>query len=124
MEGVVFSLRDGLEIMQELGLDVSEVRVIGGGARSRLWRQIQADIFGRPIHTMRVEEGPAFGAALLAGVGAGLYSDVQAAVAAAVVPGDQIEPQREAQATYDTLYNTYRQLYGVLKHTFERLGTM
>jgi xylulokinase len=67
MEGVVFSLRDGLEIMGELGLNIVEVRVIGGGARSAMWRQLQADIFGRPVLTMRAEEGPAFGAALLAG---------------------------------------------------------
>ncbi len=122
MEGVVFSLRDGLEIMRELGLDAGEVRAIGGGARSPLWRQMQADIFGSPIVTMRAEEGPAFGAALLAGVGAGLYPDVQAAVEAAVATGDVVEAQTENVKAYDDLYAVYRQLYGTLKPTFDRLA--
>lgn len=123
MEGVVFSLRDGLEIMRELGLTIREVRVIGGGARSLLWRQMQADIFGQPVTTMHAEEGPAFGAALLAGVGAGVYGDVQAAVDAAVHTGDMIEPQAAAVQTYDALYPVYHELYGALKPAFHALGS-
>ncbi len=122
MEGVVFSLRDGQTIMAELGLPIGEVRAIGGGARSPLWRQMQADILGTPIMTMRAEEGPAFGAALLAGVGAGLYPDVEAAVKAAVATSDTIAPQPEAQRLYDDLYPLYRQLYGMLKPTFDALA--
>ncbi len=122
MEGVIFSLRDGLEIMRELGLDVSEIRAIGGGARSTLWRQMQADILGSPITTMRVEEGPAFGAALLAGVGAGVYPDAASAVSAAVRTGDAVEPQPEAQRAYDELYALYRELYGALSPTFHALA--
>jgi xylulokinase len=122
MEGVVFSLRDGQSIMAELGLAIGEVRAIGGGARSSVWRQMQADILGTPITTMRAEEGPAFGAALLAGVGAGLYPDVQSAVAAAVATGEVVNPQPEAQKVYDELYGLYRQLYGTLKPTFNALA--
>ena len=122
MEGVVFSLRDGQEIMAELGLPLNEVRAIGGGARSAVWRQIQADILGTPIVTMRAEEGPAFGAALLAGVGAQLYPDVPSAVEVAVATADTTEPQREAQRAYDDLYALYRQLYSVLKPTFSGLA--
>lgn len=122
MEGVVFSLRDGQAIMAELGLPLNEVRAIGGGARSAVWRQIQADILGTPIMTMRAEEGPAFGAALLAGVGAQLYPDVQSAVEVAVATADTIEPQPDAQRVYDQLYGLYRQLYGVLKPTFGALA--
>lgn len=120
MEGVVFSLRDGLEIMRQLGLDIGEVRAIGGGARSPVWRQMQADIFGVPITTMRVEEGPAFGAALLAGVGAGVYADTDQAVGA-VATGATIEPNRDAMARYDELYGAYQGLYGSLRATFGML---
>jgi xylulokinase len=122
MEGVVFSLRDGQSIMAELGLPLTEVRAIGGGARSMIWRQMQADILGTPIVTMRAEEGPAFGAALLAGVGAGLYPDVSAAVAAAVATSATIMPQSEAQHVYAELYPRYHQLYDALRPTFNALA--
>jgi xylulokinase len=124
MEGVVFSLRDGLEVMRELGLTIDEVRVTGGGARSALWRQMQADILDQPVTTMRAEEGPAFGAALLAGVGAGVYPDVQGAVDAAVHTGDTFDPQPQAAQQYDSMYEVYRGLYGALKPAFHALGAM
>jgi xylulokinase len=122
MEGVVFSLRDGLEIMRERGLPVGEIRAIGGAARSTLWRQLQADIFGHPIMAMRAEEGPAFGAALLAGVGAGLYPDVGAAVATAVSVGDTIDPRSDVQDVYRDVYAVYRTLYDALKPAFHGLA--
>ena len=75
MEGVVLSLRDGLEVMRALGTDDEDVRAVGGGARSALWRGLQADVFGRPIRRTTVDEGPAYGAALLGGVAAGVFAD-------------------------------------------------
>jgi xylulokinase len=122
LEGVVFSLRDGLTIMNDLGLNLDEVRAIGGGARSKVWRQLQADILGRPITTMAAEEGPAFGAALLAGVGAGVYPNVDAAVKAGVATVDTTEPDSKALARYDELYDIYRQLYPALKPAFRSLS--
>jgi xylulokinase len=122
MEGVVFSLRDGLQIMRELGLRIDDVRVTGGGARSALWRQMQADIFGHPVTLMRAEEGPAFGAALLAGVGAGLYPDVAVAVATAVRTSDAVEPQPTSQRMYDELYGVYRTLYAALTPAYKALA--
>jgi xylulokinase len=122
MEGVTYSLRDGLEIMRGMGLDVGEVRVTGGGARSELWRQMQADVFGAPITRMRAEEGPAFGAALLAGVGAGVYKDVSAAVNAAVATTASVEPNQTDGAAYNRGYAIYRTLYGALKPTFDALA--
>ena len=121
MEGVTYSLRDGLQIMREMGLDVGEVRATGGGARSRLWRQMQADVFGAPITRMRAEEGPAFGAALLAGIGAGIYADVHAAVDAAVATAGLIEPEPVAMSAYDEGYAIYRTLYAALKPAFDAL---
>ncbi len=122
MEGVVFSLRDGLMIMEQLGLPIAEVRAIGGGARSPLWCQMQADIFCRPIVTMRAEEGPAFGAALLAGVGAGLYPNVDAAVVSCVKTSDVIVPRAEASEVYNDLHAVYHRLYSTLKPVFTGLA--
>lgn len=122
MEGVTYSLRDGLEVMREMGLDVGEVRVTGGGARSPLWRQMQADIFAAPITRMRAEEGPAFGAALLAGVGAGVYPDVAAAVAATVATAGSVAPRPDAARAYDQGYAIYRTLYDALKPAFHALA--
>jgi len=79
MEGVVYSLKDCLEIIKEMGVNVSEVRASGGGGKSPLWRQMQADIFGTEITTINSSEGPALGVAILAGVGAGIYSSVMEA---------------------------------------------
>ena len=79
MEGVIFSLRDSLEIMRELEVPVDDVRATGGGARSALWRRLQADIYDTPIRRTVADEGPAYGAALLAGVAAGAYSYVDEA---------------------------------------------
>lgn len=122
MEGVTYSLRDGLEIMRGMGLGIDQIRVTGGGARSPLWRQMQADIFGTPITQMRAEEGPAFGAALLAGVGAGVYRDVDEAVAASVATTDTLEPDHQAIPVYDAGYAIYRTLYPTLRPTFDALA--
>src|SRR5207237_6677422 len=79
LEGVAFSLRDTLEIFNEMNVPVGEVRLGGGGARSQLWRQVQADVYGREVKTVEAEEGAAYGAALLAGVGAGAWHSVDEA---------------------------------------------
>jgi xylulokinase len=124
MEGVVFSLRDGLEIMRELGLALGEVRATGGGARSPLWRQMQADIYGAPVATLAAEEGPAYGAALLAGVGAGVFADVADVVARCVTVSGVIPPDTAAQARYEQVYAIYRGLYGALREDMHRLATL
>ena len=124
MEGVTYSLRDGLEIMRGLGIDLSEVRAIGGGARSALWRQMQADIFGAEVATLAAEEGPAYGAALLAGVGAGLFADVGAAVERCVAVAAITRPDPPAQQRYDQAYAIYRQLYGDLRERMHDLARL
>jgi xylulokinase len=115
MEGVVFSLRDGLEIMRELGLPLGEVRATGGGGRSPLWRQMQADIYGAEVATLAAEEGPAYGAALLAGVGAGVFVDVGEAVDRCVAVAGVTRPDPAAQARYEQVYAVYRDMYGALR---------
>jgi xylulokinase len=124
MEGVVFSLRDGLTIMRELGLPLGEVRATGGGGRSPLWRQMQADIYGAPVATLAAEEGPAYGAALLAGVGAGLFADVHMAVDRCVKVSGTTQPDAAAQARYEQVYSIYRGLYAALKGDMHRLAEL
>jgi xylulokinase len=121
LEGVSFGLRDSLELIRGLGVPIDQVRASGGGARSELWRQIQADIFGTELVLINVTEGAAFGAALLAGVGAGVYKDVREAVDAAVRVVSSTEPNPAAEQAYERLYPMYRSLYPALKPTFDAL---
>ncbi|MFW5986342.1 MAG: xylulokinase, partial [Halanaerobiales bacterium] len=93
MEGVTFGLRDSLELIKEKGIDIKEVRAIGGGAKSELWQQILADIFGEEISLLNVEEGPAFGAALIAGVGVGAYESFEEAESNIIQVTKKISPQ-------------------------------
>ncbi|MBM3263505.1 MAG: xylulokinase [candidate division Zixibacteria bacterium] len=121
MEGITFAMRDSIEIMRELGLSVAEVRTTGGGARSALWRQIQADVYGAEVATINAEEGPAFGAALLAGVGVGLYPSVETAADDIVRVVSRTEPDPEAMKRYEDFYHVFRSLYPALKPGFDRL---
>ena len=122
MEGVAFSLRDSLEIIQqEMEIPVTQVRASGGGARSELWRQIQADIFGTEIVTINSSEGPAYGAALLAAVGAGFYDTVEDACRNAIRIVERVEPLADNVALYADYYGIYRDLYPALKSSFDRV---
>jgi xylulokinase len=124
MEGVVFSLRDGMEIMRGLGVPLGEIRATGGGGRSPLWRQMQADIYGAEVATLTAEEGPAYGAALLAGVGAGLFETVHDAVDRCVVVAGTTAPDPVAQARYDEVYAVYRDLYPSLRRSMQSLAAI
>jgi xylulokinase len=115
LEGVAFSLKDSFEIIGEQGLLVEQVRATGGGARSLIWRQIIADILGVELVTTNADEGPAFGAALLAGVAAGIYPSVQQACEATVHVVNRTEPRAETKHVYAQAYETYRALYPALK---------
>ena len=115
LEGVAFSLKDTLTIFRELRIPVREIRVGGGGARSPLWRQIQADVYGQAVDTVRAEEGAAYGAALLAGVGAGLWKSVDAACDAVVRVAKHTPADPAASALMQQSYLRYRQLYPALR---------
>lgn len=114
LEGVAFSLRDSLEIFRSLGVPIDNIRIGGGGARSELWRQIQADVFGHPVETIEAEEGAAFGAALLAGVGIGAWSSVDEACSQTIRPADRVEPAASAQSALERNYRAYVTLYSAL----------
>jgi xylulokinase len=115
LEGVAFSLRDTLAIFNEINLPVERIRLGGGGARSALWRQIQADVYGQPVEILAAEEGVAFGAALLAGVSSGVWSSVDEAGEAAVRVSAQIEPNRADAALMDEKYRRFRAIYPALR---------
>lgn len=121
LEGVAYSLRDCLELFRDLAIPIQQVRAVGGGARSQVWRQILADVFGTEIVTTNVADSTAYGAALLAGVGSGVYPSVPAACAATIRLIDCIEPQAAYEAVYNELYPIYRSLYRALKPTFEAI---
>ena len=121
MEGVAFSLRDTFEIFKEMRVPVEIVRLGGGAARSALWRQIQADVYGRAVETVEAEEGAAYGAALLAGVGIGAWPTVDAACDAVVRVKARLSPEPSAVSTLDQQYEAFRALYPALRSITERL---
>ncbi|MEN6548136.1 MAG: xylulokinase [Armatimonadia bacterium] len=124
LEGVAFGLRDSFDLIAGLGLDMPQVRASGGGARSKVWRQIQADVSGREMSTINVDEGAAFGAALLAGVGARIYPDVVTACRQTIKVKDTMQPDDSSAAKYEQLYDLYKRLYAHLKGDFEALAKL
>jgi xylulokinase len=121
MEGVAFSLKDTLSIFAELGVPVRAVRLGGGGARSPLWRQIQADVYAQPVEIVAAEEGAAYGAALLAGVGAGVWPSADAACDAVIQVAQRVAPQPQDSAKLQEFYALYRSLYPSLQPIFHGL---
>jgi xylulokinase len=119
LEGVAFSLKDTLTIFEELSIPVGAIRVGGGGARSSLWRQIQADVYGQAVETVAAEEGAAYGAALLAGVGAGHWSSVDQACDAVVRVAKRVPANAADKAVLQEAYARFRKLYPALRSVFQ-----
>ncbi|HXQ69892.1 MAG TPA: xylulokinase, partial [Pyrinomonadaceae bacterium] len=115
LEGVAFSLKDSFEILKELNVPCETIRLGGGGARSGLWRQIQADVYGHEVETMAAEEGAAYGVALLAGVAAGAWASVDAACDAIVKTQDRVMPDASATKLLHRQYESYVALYPALR---------
>jgi xylulokinase len=113
LEGVAFSLRDTFEIFKEMSVPVEAIRLGGGGARSSVWRQIQSDVYGRAVELVETEEGAAYGAALLAGVGAREWDSVDDACAATVRTRATVEPA--SADLMETRYQAFRKLYPALR---------
>jgi xylulokinase len=114
MEGVAFSLKDTFTIFEEMKIPVTSIRLGGGGARSPLWRQIQADVYGHEVEIVAAEEGAAYGAAILGGVGAGGWKSVDEACERVVKVAKRIEPNPAASKTMQAAYQTYRKIYPAL----------
>ena len=119
LEGVAFSLRDTFEIFSEMNVPVGEIRLGGGGARSELWRQIQANVYGREVKTVEAEEGAAYGGALLAGVGAGAWRSVDEASDSVVRIKSAVAPNPEAVETLEHQYRRFRAIYPALRPLYE-----
>ena len=118
MEGVAFSLRDSLTIFSELNVPVEKIRLGGGGARSPLWRQIQADVYNRDVEIIATEEGAAFGAAILAGVGAGLWPGVDVACDQVIRASQNISCRRDIATLMSERYRDYQRLYPALRSIY------
>jgi len=122
MEGVAYSLKDTFTIFEEIEIPVTSIRLGGGGARSSLWRQIQADVYGREVEIVAAEEGAAYGAAILAGTGAGGWSSVEEACDEVVRVVIRILPDTKAFETMRRAYSTYRRIYPALRQAFDSMG--
>ncbi len=120
MEGVAFALRDSLELIKEKGISIKEIRAIGGGAKSTVWQKIIADVFAEEISLLNMEEGPAFGAALIAGVGVGVYKDFEEAESNLIKVNKKISPDLANVDSYEKFYKIYRDLYPSLKERFKQ----
>jgi xylulokinase len=124
MEGATFAMNDAVTILRDRGLHIRQVRLSGGGARSEFWRQLQADVYGATCATINAEEGPAYGAALLAAVGAGAFKDVREACSACIRLTRTVKPSPKAARRYRELYAQYRRLYPALKDEFNRIAAL
>ncbi len=124
LEGVAYGMRDSLEIIREMGVPIQQVRASGGGAKSALWRQIQADVNQTPLVTINVDEGPAYGAALLATVATGIYSSVEEACDATIHVVDSCEPDPARAVQYDNWFREYQRAYLAVAPGFRRVAQL
>lgn len=121
LEGVAFSIRDSFEVAKSLGICIPRSKLCGGGAKSPLWRRIFANVLGIPLDMVKTEQGPGYGAAMLAMVGCGVFASVQQAAAALVTVASTTEPEAELTAKYDVQYQRYRLLYPALRPVFSAI---
>jgi xylulokinase len=122
LEGVTYSMRDSLAIIRELNVPVKQIRASGGGSKNPLWRQMQADVFGQDVVTINAEQGPAYGVALLAAVGAGAYDNVEEACRATIKVVSTTRLNKKAAAVYDRGFPLYQKLYRDLRDNFPAMG--
>jgi len=120
MEAVGFIVRRNIEVIEDLGIPVNEIRALGGGARSRVWKQMEADITQRPVLTTTNEEAATLGAAILAGKAVGLYASIEEAAGQMVQIKERFEPQAAHRAVYDEAYRQYARLYDTVCPLFEQ----
>ena len=121
LEGVAFAIRDSVEVAKSLGIEIKRSKICGGGAKSELWKTIFANVLGIPLDMVKTEQGPGFGAVMLAMVGCGLYPDVQSAAAALVETASTVEPDPDLVALYEKKYQSFREIYPAMKELFKKL---
>lgn len=118
LEGVMFGLRDSLEVARSLGLQIDRSKICGGGAKSPLWKKMAANILNLKVDELAVEEGPALGGAMLAAVGCGEYENVKTAAKAIVRTAGTVEPEADLTAAYEIKYQQFRRIYPTVKDLF------
>lgn len=124
MEGVSYSLCDCNEILKEMGVDVTQMMACGGGGKSPVWRQMLADLYDCTVKTVKQDEGPALGVAILAGVGCGIYPSVEAACDSLIGENSSTEPVTEDVTTYAAYHQVYQSIYQSLKQDFKKLSAL
>lgn len=115
MEGVAFALRDSVEVARSLGIRIERTKICGGGAKSSLWKRIIANVLNMKVDVIESEEGPGYGAAMLAAVGCGVFANVEEAAEKLVHVVDTIEPEEELVQKYEKCYQKFRQIYPAVK---------
>jgi xylulokinase len=121
LEGLTYELRANLEVLRDAGIRLDELRAVGGGARSKVWLQMKADICQVGLSVPQITEAACLGAAILAAVGAGLHSDIVSCVSHAIHCDRTIEPQPKESCRYDRRYALYRKLYPALRPFHEEI---
>ena len=121
LEGVAFAIRDSFEVARSLGLDIPRSRICGGGSKSPLWRKIFANVLGIPLDTVKTEQGPGYGGAMLAMVGEGLFESVKDAADSLVEVGGTTEPDPALTARYEEQYRKFSRIYPALKSVFPKI---
>ncbi len=124
MEGVTYAMRDSLAIIKEMGVPVKQIRASGGGSKSPLWRQMQADVFGQDVVTINAEQGPGYGVALLAAVGAGAFKNIEEACNATIRVVSRTPFDKKTAKLYDAGFPLYQQIYRSLKADFRAIAAM
>jgi xylulokinase len=124
MEGATYAMKDSFEILKNLGVPIREVRLSGGGARSKFWRQMQADVYDHHVCTINASEGPAFGVALLAGVGTGVFKDIKQACDATIRVVTRTKVNRKNAKIYARYYPIFRGLYQSLKGDYKKIAAV
>lgn len=124
MEGVSYSLRDCVEVFREMKININDMMACGGGGSSPLWRSMLADLYNCPVKTLASKEGPALGVALLASVGAGIYSSVGEACKQVIEVNKIQEPNAQNVGEYEKYYQLYREIYPALKDSFSKLSIL
>ncbi|MCX6622052.1 MAG: FGGY-family carbohydrate kinase, partial [Acidobacteria bacterium] len=124
LEGISYSQKDCLDLIEQLGVPVESVRVSGGGARSEFWRQLLADVFGKRVVTLGTQEGSAYGASLLAMVGTGAYSSVPEACKATIREASCVAPRPHESHLYKQGHEVYRALYPTLRPVYGLISSL
>ena len=122
MEGVSYSLKNCLDVLNEVGVGPADMALCGGGSKGNFWRGMIADVFDMPVKIMQSDEGPALGAAILAGCAAGVFKNVQEGCTKLVKVKEEQPPVKENHMEYEKFYSVYNGLYPALKDSFSRLA--